>query len=60
MTWFMTPLFLALVLIEGVDILFVIRLGAGDLRDYDRPFMVDTSNIFEIPAYVRSISRSPP
>lgn len=47
-TWFMTPLFLALVLIEGADILFAVDSVPAIFAITTDPFIVYTSNIFAI------------
>jgi tellurite resistance protein TerC len=46
--WFMTPLFLALVLIEGADILFAVDSVPAIFAITTDPFIVYTSNIFAI------------
>jgi tellurite resistance protein TerC len=47
-TWFMTPLFLALVLIEGADILFAVDSVPAIFAITTDPFIVYTSNVFAI------------
>lgn len=47
-TWFMTPLFLALVLIEGADILFAVDSVPAIFAITTDPFIVYTSNIFAV------------
>ncbi|KLK92007.1 membrane protein [Microvirga vignae] len=47
-TWFMTPMFLALALIEGADILFAVDSVPAIFAITTDPFIVYTSNIFAI------------
>jgi tellurite resistance protein TerC len=48
MTWFMTPLFLALVLIEIADVIFAVDSVPAIFAITTDPFVVYTSNIFAI------------
>ncbi|AVH14843.1 TerC family protein [Acinetobacter indicus] len=48
LTWFMTPLFLALIMIEFVDLIFAIDSVPAIFAITTDPFIVYTSNIFAI------------
>ncbi|GLH82419.1 membrane protein [Bradyrhizobium sp. SSBR45G] len=48
LTWFMTPLFLALILIEFADIIFAVDSVPAIFAISTDPFVVYTSNIFAI------------
>ena len=48
MTWFMTPLFLALILIEFADVIFAVDSVPAIFAISTDPFVVYTSNIFAI------------
>lgn len=48
MTWFMTPLFLALVMVEVVDLVFAVDSVPAIFAITTDPFIVYTSNIFAI------------
>ena len=48
-TWYMTPLFLALVMVEVVDLVFAVDSVPAIFAITTDPFIVYTSNIFAIP-----------
>jgi tellurite resistance protein TerC len=60
LAWFMTPLFLALVMIEIADVIFAVDSVPAIFAITTDPFIVYTSNIFAILGCAPCISRSPP
>lgn len=58
--WFMTPLFMALVMVEIADVIFAVDSVPAIFAITTDPFIVYTSNIFAILGLRALFSRSPP